>query len=156
LTVRRECRISRPSHIEMIFKTAERRANVSVAFLGESMRSVRRVLKPVLSAQAEAARFESGSFSTGDWFEPSIDGKQTVSIEAVTDGGLVRGGSVPARAETGMNTGRKQDTIATSGGRLRRGSRGEPRCPASIPTRIAIKTMRPPGGLRPGQSANLS
>jgi hypothetical protein len=50
--------------------------------------------------------------------------KQTARFWAVTDGGLVRGGSVPARAETGMYPGCQLDT----GERCwRRGSRGKRR-----------------------------
>src|SRR5579885_1386582 len=127
------------------FKTGQRRAKVSIAFPGVLMRSVYWVLKPIFRHKPKQRRCESGSFSIGDRFGPSIDGEQTVSIEAVTDGGLARGGSVPARVGMGMNTDRGQDTIATNGWQLRRGSRGTSVCLASIPARTAIKAMRPPG-----------
>jgi hypothetical protein len=46
----------------MIFKTDERCADASAAYREESTRSVGRVLKPVLSAQAEAATVRIGKF----------------------------------------------------------------------------------------------
>lgn len=76
-----------------------RRANAAVAFLEAVVRFVVRLWEPLYSARAEAASAGIRQFFCRGWIRAVDRWKANGPIEAVTDGGLVRGGSVSAKAD---------------------------------------------------------
>jgi hypothetical protein len=82
------------------FPTEEPIVPILRLFCG-ALTPARRIVKPLLSERNEGATAGTGQF----FYRGSVRAVDrwiaNGPIEAVTDGGLVRGGSVPARAEMG-------------------------------------------------------
>ena len=127
----------------MIFKTDERRANVFGCFPGESMRSVRWILKPVLSAQAEAATARIGKFfyrgsvrAVDRWRANGPDWGRHGRGFGKRGFGAREGGNGDEHGPQTRHERHEQMAAAT-------GESQRPLCPVSIPARTAIKAMTP-------------